>query len=88
MPVIENIVAFAPDALHARVAEHFRRRHSLIEIREAGGQLSYTFDKGLSIECVRVPVPESRTLDSIRDVYTFAGYFENNLAARMNVKFS
>lgn len=88
MTAVQNIVSITPDALHARAAEHFRRRHSLIEIQEAGGELSYTFDKGLSVECLRLSVPENRVVDSIRDVYTFAGYFENRLAARLGVEFA
>lgn len=89
MPAIHNIVPISPEDLHARAAEHFRRRHSLIEIREQeGGTLSYTFDKGLSVECLHIAVPENRVLDSIRDVYSFAGIFEKNLSAHLGVEFS
>lgn len=87
MPAAQHTFAIAPDTLHSRAAEHFHRRHSLIEIRAAGGELTYTFDKGLSIECLRLPVPESGVVDSIRDVYTFAGYFENSLSAHLGVTF-
>lgn len=88
MPAVQNIVIINPEEIHAKAAEYFRRRHSLIEIREQeDGTLSYTFDKGLSVECLRLPVPENRVLDSICDVYSFAGIFEKTLSAHLGVEF-
>ncbi|MDR1736755.1 MAG: hypothetical protein LBR85_07825 [Oscillospiraceae bacterium] len=88
MTYVNSVVEIPPEALHERAAEHFRRRHRLIEIRyEQSGGLTYTFDKGLAIERLCLAVPESRTLDSIRDVYSFAGIFESGLSARFGMEF-